>query len=38
MIGKIVLVSYHNFKIIENKRKIGDIFDKIVEIYQEKAW
>jgi len=38
MIGKIVLVSYHNFKVIENKRKIGDISDRVIEIYQEKAW
>lgn len=38
MVGKIILISYHNFKVLENKRKIGDVADRIIEIYQEKAW
>lgn len=29
-IGRMILVSYSNFKILENRRKIGELNDKII--------
>jgi hypothetical protein len=37
MVGRIVLIAYHSFKLLDSKRKIGDISERIIEIYQEKA-
>lgn len=34
MVGKIMLLSYSSFKVIDNRKKISDFNDKIVEIYQ----
>lgn len=34
MVGRIMLLSYSSFKVIDNRRKISDLTDKIVEIYQ----
>jgi hypothetical protein len=31
--GRIILVSYFTFKIVDNKRKIGEV-EKTIEIYQ----
>jgi len=35
IMGRIVLVNYFTFKIVDNKRKICEV-DKTIEIYQEK--
>ena len=37
MVGKIVLVSYNTFRLIDNHKKVSDLNEKIVEIYQERA-
>ena len=35
----IVIVTYHDFKVCEAKKKIGDIIetDRILEVYREKV-
>ena len=37
-LSNIVIVTYHNFKVCEGKRKISDIveMDRILEVYREK--
>lgn len=37
MVGKIVLVSYNSFRLIDNHKKVSDLNERIVEIYQERA-
>lgn len=32
--GKIQLLSYYNFKLCDNKRKISDLDEKIIEVYR----
>ena len=37
MVGKIVLISYNSFRLIDNHKKVSDLNERIVEIYQERA-
>jgi hypothetical protein len=36
-LAKFVVVSYYNFRLCENKKKISDLDEKIFEVYRERV-